>query len=300
MTEKILRATHEGELKIGDTLIKCAVLEDGTRVLTRSTFVKAIGRTGKAKGGREYDDEFRIPVFLTAENLKPFIPKELTENSKPIPFRAQKGDAIGYRAELLPQTCYVYLDAAEKNALKMNQKHIAEVCRSLVRGFAHVGIIALVDEATKFQDKRTAKALAEILDKFLAKEVRKWVKTFPDDFYYELFRLKGWQLNSEFVTRRPGVVGHITNDLVYERLAPGVLDELRKRNPSDGHGHRKHKHPQWLTDDIGHPRLREHITGVIMLMRASANWAKFNRLVERALPKWDRTLPIPLDEDQEG
>jgi hypothetical protein len=43
------RATHLGQLKIGD--IECAVLEDKTRVLTRATFVKAIGRTGKAKGG---------------------------------------------------------------------------------------------------------------------------------------------------------------------------------------------------------------------------------------------------------
>ena len=62
----------------------CAVLEDGTRVLSRSEFVRAIGRKGKAKGGRQYDDEFKTPVFLTAANLKPFILNELEENSKPI------------------------------------------------------------------------------------------------------------------------------------------------------------------------------------------------------------------------
>lgn len=36
------------------------------------------------KGGREYDDEFKTPVFLTANNLKPFIFDKLIENSKRI------------------------------------------------------------------------------------------------------------------------------------------------------------------------------------------------------------------------
>ena len=76
-------AVSEGDLKIGDTTIPCAVLDDGTRVLSRSEFVKAIGRKGKVKGGRLYDDEFKTPVFLTAANLKVFIPEDLEENSKP-------------------------------------------------------------------------------------------------------------------------------------------------------------------------------------------------------------------------
>ena len=38
-------------------------------------------RKGKAKGGRKYDDEFNTPIFLSANNLKPFINSELLENS---------------------------------------------------------------------------------------------------------------------------------------------------------------------------------------------------------------------------
>ena len=65
------------------------MLDDGKRILTRATFIKAIGRTGKAKGGREYDDEFKTPVFLTAKNLKPFIPDSISENSAPIIFKGK-------------------------------------------------------------------------------------------------------------------------------------------------------------------------------------------------------------------
>ena len=74
-------ATHQGELKIGDAILDCYVLEDETRVLSRYAVLKAIGRTGKAKGGRKYDEGFKTPVFLTAKNLKPFITQDLECNS---------------------------------------------------------------------------------------------------------------------------------------------------------------------------------------------------------------------------
>lgn len=120
------RATHEGPLRIGDIEIPCAVLEDGTRVLSRFGFMTAIGRKGKAKGGRRYDQESKVPVFLTADNLKPFITNELLSNSNPIMFRPHQGGvAMGYKADLLPQVCNVFLDAKEAGALRASQLHIA-------------------------------------------------------------------------------------------------------------------------------------------------------------------------------
>lgn len=42
--ERLLTATHEGEVLLAeDIILPCAVLEDGTRVLTQTEFVKAIG-----------------------------------------------------------------------------------------------------------------------------------------------------------------------------------------------------------------------------------------------------------------
>ena len=60
--------------------------------------------------------------------------------------------ASGYRAELLPDVCEVYLKAREAGVLPTNQKHVAKQAEILMRGLAHVGIIALVDEATGFQE----------------------------------------------------------------------------------------------------------------------------------------------------
>jgi len=85
----------------------------------------------------------------------------------------------------------VYTCSAGK--LHHQQEHIAEQREILVRGFARVGIIALVDEATGYQEDRARDALAKILEAFIAKELRKWISTFPIDYYKELFRLRGWR-----------------------------------------------------------------------------------------------------------
>lgn len=293
----IPRATHDGSLEIAGRRLECAVLEDGTRVLSRIGFLRAIGRKGKAKGGRQYDEEFGLPVFLTAENLKPFIPRELNENSNPVPFISDKGGkSLGYRAELLPLVCNVFIDAHEAGALSKNQEHIAEACKLLIRGFAVVGINALVDEATGYQEIRDRRALQKILEMYISKELLKWAKRFPNEFYQEMFRLKGWQYEGMQVAK-PHVVGHYTNNIVYDRLAPSVLEELRKLNPTDDKGRRKHKHHQWLSPDVGHPKLRDHLNGVIALMKASRDWAEFMRMLNRVYKKQKMGDTIEMDID---
>lgn len=284
---------YVGNLKIGDSTIKAAVLGDGTRVLTRATFLKSIGRTGKAKGGRGYDDEFRVPVFLTAKNLKPYISKDLLKNSTPIIFKLKGKKSIGYKAELLPQVCGVFIDADEAGDLQPNQKHIADKCKILLRGFATVGIIALVDEVTGYQYNRSRKALEEILEKFISKELRKWAKTFPDEFYENMFRLRGWRY-VPWSVKRPSVVGRYTNDLIYERLAPGVLNQLKQLTPRDEKGRTRHRYFQRLTENVGHPRLREHLSAVIALMKASTKWDQFYRMLQRALPRYREQLPLDM------
>jgi hypothetical protein len=290
------KATHRGELKIVNKIIPCYVLEDGTRILARDGFLKAIGRTGNPKSRLGDEELFQLPVFLRAENLKPFITEDLITSSKPMPFQplGSVGHSVlyGHRAELLPQVCEVFIDAKEAGVLRKNQLHIAETCKILYRGFATVGIIALVDEATGFQYDRARKALSEILERFISKELLKWVKTFPDEFYHHIFRLKGWT-PSDIANRRPVIFGKITNDLVYERLEPNVLEHLKKATPKDEKGRLKHKYFQRLTEDIGHPRLREHLASEITIMRGfnDGEWKEFYDFLSRVLPK---QTPLPL------
>ncbi len=285
-------------LKLAGRKIPCYVLEDNTRVLAMTGMLKAMNMSlgGSAKSGQD-----RLSRFANTKGIKPFISNDLMARiTNPIKFKPLHGGstAYGYEATILVDLCDSVLEARSQGKLNRQQEHIADQCEILVRAFARVGIIALVDEATGYQEARARNALEEILDKFIAAELRKWAKTFPDEFYKEMFRLRGWQY-APFSVKRPGVVGRYTNDLVYARLAPGVLEELKNRNPTYKPGQRKARHHQWLTEDVGHPRLREHLAAVIALMKVSTSWDKFYRMLQRAFPKFNTNLELPLpDKDK--
>lgn len=293
---KVIKATHDGELHIGASVIACAVLEDGTRVLTQSSFLRALGQSHKPAGSRT---GFEEPApFLAANNLSPFVSKDLRASTKKIRFKTNRGrSAIGYRAELLPQVCEVYLRARDEGVLLASQTRMAQACEVLMRGLAHVGIVALVDEATNYQEIRDRKALNKILDKYLLAERAKWAKRFPDEFYQEIFRLRGWEWQGMKVNR-PQIVGGYTNDIVWERLAPGVREELERINPKT-EGKRRSKHHQYLTPDIGHPALQKHLNGVIVLMNSvvestppQRGWEEFKRRLQRVFPKVNVNLEL--------
>src|SRR5262245_38303824 len=211
-------------------------------------------------------------------------------STTPIFYRSKSGGrAVGYDAELLPAVAEVYLKLRDESLEKSGKiparyKDIITACDVLIRGLAHVGIVALVDEATGYQDVRDRQALQAILDKFLEKEFAAWAKRFGDEFYKEMFRLRGWKWES-LRGRRPPLVGVFTNDVVWSRIAPGLLEELRTRNPRDEQGKRRSKHHQWLTTDVGHPALAQHLHAVTGLMRASNDWSEFKKILDRAFPK---------------
>lgn len=296
----IPKTTHTGLLKIGGAEIACAVLDDERRVLSQRALYAslAVGTPGKKRRPGEEEDDYDLPAILSAKRLQPFINADLAATLKhPIAFETllQQGGRVGlgYEASILPQICEVWLKARDAGVLHHTQIEIAERADLLMRGLAYVGVIALVDEATGFQYARALQALEKILEQFISKELLPWTKMFPDDFYINIWRLKHWQSNP-VSGNKPGIIGHYTNDLVYERLAPGVLEELRRVTPRDEKGRFKHKLFQRLTEDVGHPRLREHLVKVIMLMNMSQDWEEFIMLVNRGLPRSGVTLPLPL------
>lgn len=293
-------ATHTGTINIGSWQIECAVLDDGRRVLSQRGLNRALGRShGGADFRRKQESEAggEMPVFLGPKNLSPFISSDLMAVvTKPILYRTESAaTGHGMEATLLTQVCDVWIAAKEAGKLTKVQEPVAARARVLLRGLADLGIIGLVDEATGYQEVRDKRALQALLDKYLNKELAAWAKRFPDEFYKEMFRLRGWKWPVPSA-RRPGAVGNYTKDLVYERIAPGILEQLEARNPKDERGNRRGRHHQLLTDDVGHPALAQHLHAVIGLMRASSGWDQFYRMVNRAFPKKGETLELALDD----
>lgn len=99
--------------------------------------------------------------------------------------------------------------------------------------------------------------------------------------------------------KNPLYFGQLTNNIVYSRLAPEILEQLKKETPRDDKGRHKHQLHRKLTADIGHPKLREHLASSITPMRVSDTYGQFERLLDRALPKYNETMVLPFKaEDQ--
>ena len=298
MTKKPLRViagTPDQPLKIGDIEIPCYVLEDETRVLSLRGIYSGIGMS---IGGGSQSGVPKIGEFLAILDRKGIDTKELTACFvQPLKFQPPGGGrtAYGSPATILVDLCTVILTARDAGILQKSQLNIAHRADTLIRGLATVGVIALVDEATGYQRLREERALATILERFLAKELQPWTRTFPYAFYREIFRLRRWPGPDGI--KRPQVIGHFTNDIVYKRIAPGVLEELKQKNPVMPTGRRKATHHEWFTPALGHPKLKEHLAAVTALMRAAPNWNAFMRSLNRAFPAINTTAEFPFDDE---
>lgn len=282
-------ATHDGDLNIGEAIIPSAVLNDRRRVLTQSGVMKSLGRARQAKGRSHYDGDVNLPAFLTAKNLKPFIPVELYVASSQIEFRTVNGTkAFGYPAELLPKICQVFIDADDAHKLTKLQKHIADKARLLMAGLQEVAIIALVDEATGYQDERPKDELQKILAAYISPTLLPWTERFPLPFFKEMFRVYGWPWPADVEYKGPQgprYAGKIIKKIIFENLPPGVLDELERRNPPNKKWQRKSRMTQLLTSEIGHPHVEKLVAVNTALFQISDNRDDFWRAHKRAFPK---------------
>lgn len=286
------KSLYEGTLPVGDAQLSVAVLDDGTRLISRNAIFRAFGRTKRGRAKDEVRAENR-PSFIDAKNLQPLIEPELDSLLYPIEYEQKDGKvSTGYNAVILPKLCKVYLDARAKvnpetgkPYLTKSQEPLAKISETVLLALSTIGIIALIDEATGYQYDRERDELQKILKAYISEELLPWQKKFPDNYYKEIFRLNGWDYTVTDIKRRPGVIGKWTNKIIYEQLPKGVLEELKKKTPKSEVGNYTARLHQSLTPDLGNVHLQQQLNSVITLFNISDNWkdfiSKFNKLVDR-------------------
>lgn len=274
---EVFECTHKGDLVLGKTSISCAVLSNGKRIITQTALFDAFERPRKGEKRLE-----GLPSIVGAKNLLPYVTEELKEKAQPVNYYLQNGKVTsGYDAELIPMVCELYLEANEtEGVLLESQQKMVVQANILIRALAKVGITALIDEATGYQYDRENNALQEILKAYIAEEFLKWQARFPRKYYKELYRLYGWDYEPSSM-KHPKYLGRFTNTYVYDYLPPGVLAELRSKNPINNKGYRTKKHHQFLTGEIGIPHLEKHITKLITIMELSDNANQFKKNFKR-------------------
>jgi hypothetical protein len=290
------KVTYEGVLKVLNIELACYVLSTGQRVLSQRGISEAFtgNRGGGLVGGGE-DGALKTPRFLARKDIKPFINNDLMARiNSPIEFMPKAGrSAFGYDSALLPEICEVVLDASRANNKTSSTEYIT--AELLIRGFARVGIAALIDEATGYQKDREKDALAKILEAFVAKELQPYLKTFPAAYYENLFRIYGYDFppKDKRPQWRPAFFGTITNEVIYRRLAPELLPELKKAATK---AEKKAKLHQWLTNDLGHPKLREHLASIVSILKLSKTPDEFKRNVDLVHPRFGKNLDLDFND----
>lgn len=287
-------------LVLGNLELPCYVLEDGTRVFSGRGIQTALGVGDKKTSGTWFSK------FVNSEAISFGLkPRTLEQFNNPIVFTVEniknlKSNFYGYEATLLIDLCSAIIDANESQMYRMDADIVAKA-NIIIRSVAKVGIIALVDEATGYNKakERAENALQKFLNTFMSEEAAKWVKAFGDTFFEDLYKMHNWSWDK--TSKRPGVVGTWINDIVYERIAPLVLAELKKRNPKNENGNRSYKHHQFLTREIGLPKLKQHLEAVhAIAIISNYNWVVFMHNIDKAYPKQYQQLDIDFDFDEIG
>lgn len=276
------RTEFEGDLTIpGIVPLSVANLDDGRRVITAKAVLESLGRPWKGSYQRT-----GLPSFFDAKNLEPFITDEVRGYLEPIDYISQRGQKItGYDADLLPQVCRVYLDANEAGVIKnKRQAEIVELVRRIYHGLATHGIRRLIDDVTGYTQFKARSELQKILAAYVSPALLPWNPKFPDAFYEQLHRVRGWPYRPGN-SHRNSYIGKLTKALIYEPLPNGVIQKLEEKNPyiSEKKG-RKYRHFQYLTEEIGNPHLEKQISIVTTLLTISDSWDEFLKHFSRAFP----------------
>lgn len=249
-------ANYRGFLNLLGTELPCYVLSNGQRVIGRTSLLEMLN--GNKSGGD-------LEAYLSVQAFQPFINiQAVTERMVAfwLPETERMGSsAKGLPADLVIDICAGLVQALDENTnqestsprLTAKQISIAAKASMFLAACAKTGLDALVDEATGYQYERADDALQLKLKLYLAEEMRKWEKTFPDDLWLEFARLTNWKGN---VHNRPKYWGKLVMELVYEYLDPDVAEWLKNNAPAPKHGQNYH---QWLSNQYGLKKLVEHI-----------------------------------------
>lgn len=286
------------KLTLGGVEVDCYVTEDGERLIAGRGVQKILKLVDEELPQSGQKPGSRLTRLLNNKAIRPLIYKDKTQDHFDPKKRRFQGRVIaGFNAEMLVDICEGMLDARAQGILKTpRQAIIANQAELILRGLAKTGIVALIDEATGFQQLRPVDGLRNYFDQVLRKDLAAWSKRFPDEFYENIYKLRGWEWPG-MGKNRYSVVGTYTNDLVYGRILPGLNDELEKRNPKNDKGNREHKHHQLLNDDAGDKLFSAQMFTILALQRACLNksgnkWNHFMSMMDDVLPKKNVTISM--------
>lgn len=123
------------------------------------------------------------------------------------------------------------MEAEQTGIITQSQEHVLEKAKILLRSLARVGITALIDEATNYQDVRGKDELQLLLSQFISEKLRPYSSEFPKEYFENLFRLYERPYDPT-TTKRPRYFSQFNLKYAYDLLPPQVGHKLDELNPT--------------------------------------------------------------------
>ena len=267
---KLPKAWGKGPIRISDIELDCYILEDGSPIFSHRKLMSALGRKWKGVDDKRGDK----PSFINAGNLQPFIKQDLEKALKGVEFYDGTRIASGLPATVLPMICKVYWEAGKAGVLTPSQLPTAQKCEILTHAFSMVGITALIYEQLGYEKMKHPEAFRILIESYLADEIRRWSKEFPDDLFLQMDRIYG---NEKTTSRnRPMYYAKFLRKYIYEPIERGeVLRKLDEMVPKDGKGRKKVRLHSATSEDIGLPAVKSQIWQVVAALKISSDKRKF-------------------------
>jgi hypothetical protein len=273
--DAIPRSLFRGILRLGELELECHVLSDGRRIFARREAAKA--KTGTRKEISLGSFLARIPPTPGGSPGGPDVAYLDPKSRTPL---------TGFEATRLVDIADAYLKARDEGRLTPVQATLARHADVITRALARVGITALVDGATGFEQVRLKRTLRLELQAFIALDIQEWALTFPEEFWSELARLEGVHYSPR---SRPLRWGRYVMLFVYDALDRDVEARLKVTRPDLEF---RADHHRWL-EEFSREQLNRHLRRIVVTMNQCRDMSEFRSRLDRVFRRDPTVIGFP-------
>lgn len=219
--------------KLFDGLVDCYVLDDGRRVISQRGMVRSLsGGPGRGNVSRYIE---RLPSQFNGLTVVPEIHFAIPTG----------GRAIGREHAWAVDVWQAYVDAHFAGELHPAQEDLAKRSAVILRSLGKVGLAALIDEATGYQEVRASDELRGMFARYLRDEPMTWTRMWDDEVVGKLCSLYQVERRGR---QFPTFLGNVIGKLYQVILPADVYSEMKLRNGSGNE--RQGKHHQFFRDSL--------------------------------------------------
>lgn len=259
-----------GRISIGGVDVNFYVLDDGSRIADMEAAKKGLGLSAE-RLLRIPGVPDTLPSSVLAHAKKQLVFRE-NETAQPKPC---------VLAEVIVHLCAATLSVRRANGLANDDLMYGNFAEMLLADVATKAARVFVDAITGSVMPKDS----DPGDAMMSTITQPYFRTYPDEFYDELYRLRGLGAVPNY-GKHPSYFGNLTNNIIYKRFAPGVLAALKDNSPrSEGTGKHRRKLFQMLSPDKQTELQEDYLPTVIEIMKSCDTFDEF-------IGKLDERFPI--------